>query len=132
MTASEVEAIAARIGTELEPDGWTVWSSEGNGSFSIQFAHPLAGEIGPVVKADEPASKLDDLAHRVMQTNPIFALVRERPSNLAHPQTMHTVRVTAKMADWAPEDMRHVCNILLEVGQLNEDEAEWVVRAGPW
>jgi hypothetical protein len=127
-----VATIAARIGSELQEDGWTVGWSKTELNFKINFAHALAGEFGAVGMPDADASRLDNLARHMMSTDTIFQLVRERPANLEHPATMHTIRVTAAMADWNTDDIRHVCNILLKLGQLSDEEAAWVVRAGSW
>lgn len=131
MNLREAQSIAKTAESALAADGWRVHTEESEISYEIVLQHPLIGRLDFSAKRESSASQFATRLTEALGTRREFQVVRARPAEIPHAETMRQVRVKAKIAGWDDADLRHVCELLLAIGALDEAEAAWIRASGP-
>jgi hypothetical protein len=78
-----------------------------------------------------PLAPVRDGLKEFLATEREFAVVRQAPRPLAHPDLLRMLRFVAFAYRWTPSMLARVAEGMAGGRALDVDEAEWLVFAGP-
>lgn len=128
-SADEVAAaVAASVGEQLRPYGWSVrLSTDFLPRFSLTLEHNLTSQF--TLSLDASAMTMSATLEAFLEKRE-FALMQHRPKRTPNAPLIRSIRENARGARWPDDVVAQLARILQGHRLLTRPEADWLADAG--
>lgn len=119
-----LEASLDFLRSALERQGWEVSGKVTTGGLSFDLRHPLL-EYGYTIPRTKWSS-IEVVLEQFVTRDEELARVRKGPQSPTHANLVRGLRNAAANYQWTAETVDQLASSLVELGALDEDEADWL------